>query len=59
MQFYYLSENLTKKAEKKANTVDPDQLFLLLCWCFTALLHFSGHFERGQLPIHTVPGKAS
>ena len=23
--------------------------FLLLCWCFTALWHFSGHFGRGQL----------
>ena len=22
---------------------------LLLCWCFTALRHFSGHFGRGQL----------
>ena len=24
-----------------------------------ALQHFSGHFGRGQLPIHTVPGQAS
>ena len=23
--------------------------FLLLCWCFTALRHFSGHFGPGQL----------
>ena len=22
---------------------------MLLCWCFTALRHFSGHFGRGQL----------
>ena len=31
----------------------PDVRFwgalLLLCWCFTALRHCSGHFERGQL----------
>ena len=24
-------------------------LLLLLCWCFMALRHFSGHFGRGQL----------
>ena len=24
-------------------------LLLLLCWCFVALWHFSGHFEHGQL----------
>ena len=24
-------------------------VFLLLCWCFTALRHILGHFGRGQL----------
>ena len=26
-----------------------ESVSVLLCWCFTALWHFSGHFRRGQL----------
>ena len=31
----------------------------LFDFCFTALQHILGHFGRGQLPNHTVPGQAS
>ena len=29
---------------------------LLLCWCFTAFRHFSGHFGRGQLTYPLCSG---
>ena len=34
-----------------------DMLLLLLCWCFTALRHLSGHFERGQSPRKNAAGR--
>ena len=41
--------NFTKKKKKKIEQPSLDTVVFLLCWCFTALRHFSGHFGWGQL----------